>query len=183
MLCTIPNTCFKLIKAKTKKMKFNKSLIVIALAGFAACNNPTDSKTTTTTDTSMVTNNQPPPNAEPAPKNDSWCFSQQNAGDTFRLNVKVEGGSASGTLDYLFKEKDKSSGTINGTLSGDTLFADYRFNAEGSSSVREVAFLIKDGKAAEGYGDVEEKNGRMQFKNRAAINFGKGIVMSTTDCK
>ncbi|MFT3978821.1 MAG: hypothetical protein QM687_17410 [Ferruginibacter sp.] len=111
------------------------------------------------------------------------CFAQQNLNDSIELSLKIEGNKASGSLNYLFKDKDSNRGTIEGTMKGDTLIADYTFNSEGVSSVRQVAFLVQADKATEGYADLEQKDGKLIFKDIAAISFSKGLVLPKQNCK
>lgn len=105
----------------------------------------------------------------------SYMYAQN--GDTVRLHLTVNGKTASGHLTYALKEKDRNTGTFEGTIQNGILWADYTFNSEGQSSVREVAFRLDGTSAAEGYGNVGEKNGKMVFKDTAALEFGKGLVL------
>jgi hypothetical protein len=110
------------------------------------------------------------------------CYQWVKGRDTIKMTLKKDGEEMTGDLAYRFYEKDKSHGPIAGEMIGDTLLAEYTFDSEGMRSVREVIFLKKDGKWYEGYGDAEEKGGRMVFKNRSAIKFGEGSVLSKIDC-
>ncbi|WP_143019702.1 hypothetical protein [Niabella drilacis] len=108
------------------------------------------------------------------------CYTSQSGRDTFFLKTEVFPNVVTGTLSYHFYEKDKNQGTIEGRLSGDTLIADYTFVSEGKSSLREVAFLLGDSTATEGYGPMEEKNGKLAFKNRDSISFTGGRLHKTS---
>lgn len=112
----------------------------------------------------------------------SSCYASTSNGDSVQMKVDVFEKVVTGTLQYNWKEKDDNKGEYEGVMKGDTLFADYRFMSEGKESTRQVAFLIKDGTATEGYGDVEEKDGKTVFKNPSALQFGKDIVLSKTQC-
>ena len=87
-----------------------------------------------------------------------------------------------GNLLYKFHEKGNNKGDIDGVLKNDTLVADYKFSSEGQPSVRQVAFLIKDSPATEGYGPMEERNGKIVFKNINDIDYGKGFVLKKVSC-
>ncbi|MDQ2862476.1 MAG: hypothetical protein M3R50_02290, partial [Bacteroidota bacterium] len=64
----------------------------------------------------------------------------------------------------------------------DVLIADYTFFSEGTKSVREVAFK-KDGENfIEGYGDAEDKDGKMIFKNAASLAFSSSVILKPFDC-
>ena len=116
--------------------------------------------------------------AQPAPS----CYQYVNDRDTVLLSISGEAITVTGLLSYNYYQKDKSSGGIQGNMFGDTLIADYTFQSEGATSIREVAFLKKDSSFAEGYGDVEEKDGKMVFKNRNTIQF-TGKPLKKTECK
>lgn len=90
---------------------------------------------------------------------------------------------ASGELLYNFFEKDKSNGTFDGILKGDTLIADYTFSSEGQLSVRQVAFLLKDSIAAEGYGEMEQSGDKQTFTNEDSLDFSRGLRMRAVPCK
>ena len=86
-------------------------------------------------------------------------------------------------MDYLFSEKDQSRGSFVGMMKGDTLIADYTFNAEGTSSVREIVFLFFRDKAVEGYGPVVEENGKVKFQDVHALIFGEGLNLQQKECR
>lgn len=110
------------------------------------------------------------------------CYAYASAQDTIRLTLSGTGAEVTGTLVYQLKEKDRNTGTLSGQLRGDTLFAEYTFWSEGLESVREVAFLIRNDRAVEGYGTVTEQNGKVRFSDRRALTFGSGFALIPTDC-
>ena len=87
-----------------------------------------------------------------------------------------------GKLSYKFYEKDSNKGEFDGQFHGDTLLADYKFTSEGQLSTRQVIFLIKNNIATEGYGDMEEKNGKMVFKDIKGVSVGKGLSLKKVEC-
>ena len=113
---------------------------------------------------------------------DVICFSTTGK-DTAILKINISENLASGTLIYKLFEKDSNKGKFEGKLHGDTLIANYKFMSEGVESVRQVAFLIKDSVATEGYGDVEEKDGKMVFKDWKSLDFKNGLILKKVDCK
>lgn len=112
----------------------------------------------------------------------SSCYESISGKDTVRLKVEVFAHVITGMLSYHLNEKDKNDGDIEAQFRGDTLVADYSFMSEGKRSVRQVAFLIKDSTAIEGYGDMEEKDGKMVFKDLGKLNFGNGIILKKGAC-
>lgn len=158
-------------------MKALSIFLVVAIVGLFACNPSTNPSATPVEDSAAAAVPPVIKIASPA------CYAQKNAGDTFTLQLKISDSSGvEGTLKYGFKEKDSNAGTIAGMMFGDTLIADYHFMSEGKTSVREVAFLVTDSTATEGYGDMEDKSGKLVFKDAHGLTFGKGVVMSKVAC-
>lgn len=110
------------------------------------------------------------------------CYQSIRGKDTVYLKLEKFPNVVTGILKYKFYEKDSNAGELDGKLHGDTLIADYSFKSEGTVSVRQVAFLIKDSIATEGYTDIEEKEGKMVFKNTGNLNFSKGLQLKQIDC-
>lgn len=113
---------------------------------------------------------------------ETGCYANISARDTVKLKVETFPNVVTGTLLYNFFEKDKNTGEIEGRLMGDTLLADYTFMSEGIRSTRQVVFLIRDSIAIEGYGAMEEKEGRMVFKDIREIDFSKGMKLTKVSC-
>jgi hypothetical protein len=67
-------------------------------------------------------------------------------------------------------------------MHGDTLLADYTFQSEGTESVRQVAFLQQGDGFVEGYGDMEDQNGKMVFKNTGSLDFSSGTAFTKVPC-
>ena len=65
---------------------------------------------------------------------------------------------------------------------GDTLFADYTFSSEGQSSVREIVMIKKGNDLIEGFGNVEENDGKTKFTDRSKLKFKKGLVFKKVNC-
>ena len=87
-----------------------------------------------------------------------------------------------GELVYRLYEKDRNQGSLAGQLKGDTLLAEYRFQSEGSQSVRQVAFLKKGDAYLEGFGEVEEREGKTVFKDVSTLCFTDMMVLRKEDC-
>ncbi len=145
-----------------------------------ACNN--DNKSTQGSDsTKMVSNDSTM--ASTVVESADNCYDYIKTRDTASLKLHVQGQEVTGDLSYRLFEKDSNKGTIAGVIKGDTIIAEYTFDAEGMRSVREIVFLKKDGKLYEGYGDTEEKGVKVMFKNRSALKFDSGLVFYKTACK
>ena len=99
------------------------------------------------------------------------CYQMTLKKDTAKLNLIVKDSTVTGDLNYNFYEKDRNMGTLNGVLRNDIIYADYTFRSEGMTSVREVALKIKDSVLLQGYGPMEERNGKMVFQNKEKLKF------------
>lgn len=110
------------------------------------------------------------------------CYAGSSGRDTIVLSLTITGDNIIGSLNYNFYEKDRSHGSVSGRTAGDTLIADYIFTSEGLQSIRQVAFLKKGNTLTEGHGDMEEKNGKMVFKNTKTLSFANGFMLQKTGC-
>ncbi|MFT2010136.1 hypothetical protein ACMA1I_15790 [Pontibacter sp. 13R65] len=156
-------------------MMKNTTFLFICFVGLGACQGNTDSATSSTP-------NNPDPLTQQELTEKCYVYVQKN--DTIRLQLtQADTKAVEGTLQYNLYEKDKNKGTITGEMHGDTLFADYTFDSEGVRSVREVAFLRKGNTLVEGFGEVEERSGKMVFRNRSKLKFGNYIVLTETPCQ
>ena len=144
----------------------------------ASCNNTTSDKHQVSTDTAAATTSH----ADTATANNTTCYTYQTPIDSVQLTLTTSGIQVTGRLLQAFSGKDKNSGTINGTMKGDTLLADYVFNSEGKTSVRQVAFLKRETGFVEGYGDVKEGGNKMVFKNPGDLNFSSSMVLQKVPC-
>lgn len=153
------------------------SLFIFLIVIVASCNNEpkTSNEITKTENTS-----QPVENKIMIPV--SSCYSSATGKDSVHLKVEIFENVVTGNLSYKFHEKDSNKGDFEGKLHGDTLLADYTFMSEGVQSTRQVIFLMKDDVAIEGYGVMEEKNGKMVFKDTRGVTFGKGLTLKKVDC-
>ena len=147
----------------------NTSIIALSLIVFASCN--TEKKQESTTKTEVKTTQT------------ETCYKHTKDSSTIRLNVIINDNMITGNLTYDYYQKDKSKGTIKGQLKSDTLFADYTFMSEGVESVREVVFIKTANGWIEGYGEIDDKDGKVVFKNRNKITFDNNVVLKETACK
>ena len=158
-------------------MKYSFLVLFLAAILIASCNNEQKKpiETTMVKDTVKTVENKI---MIPA----SSCYSSITGKDTVILKVEVFPNVVTGKLSYQFYEKDSNKGELTGQLKGDTLLADYKFMSEGTQSIRQVIFLIKNNIATEGYGNMEEKNGKMVFKDMRGVSFETGLALNKVEC-
>ncbi len=154
-----------------KHMKNFIYLLMLALC--AACNSSTTVSTTadsTTAGTAATT----PASTE--------CYAYITDADTVRLTMTLSGNAVTGGLVYRLDQKDSNTGTVRGSMHGDTLKGSYVFMSEGTESEREVRFLKTGNRLVEGVGDMEELNGKMVYKNPNTVRFTGGLDLVKIDC-
>ena len=148
-------------------MKLYQYLIIAGFGALAACQSA-ENKTTNSEQSTSSTKQA--------------CYSYTNNRDAATLMVMTSGHVVTGELSYKLFEKDSNNGTIKGEMRGDTLVADYTFNAEGKQSTRQVAFLKGDGKLIEGYGEVINQEDKVVFKSISTLKFGGAISFKEINC-
>ena len=156
-------------------MKYLFAILVITVWSFTGCNTGGNETVTAPRDDTAA-----PEMKIMIPR--MVCYVGVVGKDSVFLKTEIFPNVVTGSLASNFEAKDDSRGDIDGKLKGDTLLADYTFMAEGKSSVREIAFLLTDSSAIEGYGAMEEKNGKVMLTNKAELNFGKGFVLHVISC-
>jgi hypothetical protein len=99
------------------------------------------------------------------------CYEMILKHDTAILQLNVKDSTVTGELSYNFYQKDDNTGTLNGVLRNDTIYADYTFRSEGMTSVREVVFKIQDSTLLQGFGNMAEQGGKVVYQDRNNLQF------------
>jgi hypothetical protein len=146
----------------------NTSIVALSMLIFAACNHEQKQESTKTDVKTTQT---------------ETCYQHTKDSSTIRLNIFIKDNTVTGNLTYDYYQKDKSQGTIKGELKSDTLFADYTFMSEGIESVREVIFLKTVNGWVEGYGEIDDKAGKVFFKDKNKITFDNNAVLKEVPCQ
>ena len=106
------------------------------------------------------------------PADPAGCYRMIIKNDTAVMSLNTQGDSVSGSLSYNWFERDDNNGTFRGTVKSDTLIvADYTFQSEGVTSVRQVVFKIKDSVLLQGYGELQERNDTAFFRDVNLVIF------------
>ena len=134
---------------------------------FAFCNNPSGNSA----DTKPV-----------AVAGDVHCYMYNDSSNIISLRASFLKDSVSGALNYDIYQKDKNSGTIAGIMKDDILVAEYTFISEGKTSVRQVAFKKSGSTLVGGVGEMEEKDGKVVFKDISKLDFSQPVVLAEVDC-
>lgn len=116
-------------------------------------------------------------------KANEQCYLYANNRDTIKLILKENKTLVTGTLLFNFYEKDGSHGVFEGIMKGDTIYADYNFEAEGTKSKRELILLKKDNVVLQGYGELEvDAQNTTVFKENATITFDDKFPLTAVAC-
>ena len=154
-------------------MKYAILALIVFAGMYLSCNTPSSKKESpsNTADTD-----------QPVKQPSKDCYAYTSNKDSVLMEITTSGNSVLGTLTYKIFEKDQNRGTIRGTMNGDTLIAAYKFMSEGMESVREVAFVKKGEGFIEGFGEVEEVNGAMKFKDISTLKYSSNMVLHRVEC-
>jgi hypothetical protein len=148
-------------------MRFIAATFIVLTVLSASCRNENHTQQVTNTDTT-------------ADASSASCYSYTSGKDTVALHLTMHGNAISGDLIYNFYEKDRNTGTISGSMHGDTLIADYTFMSEGMESVRKVAFLKTGANLLEGH-SMADQSGVMDYTH--SYDFDNGIMLKhSNDC-
>ena len=161
---------------------FMKNLIFSALiASFVlSC----DKKATeiTTTDNSLDSMVVVPETNEPIESSSlQTCYMQATGKDSVFVFLEDNLGTIIGKMRYKNFEKDSSSGDLVGSQNGDTLKLMYTFEAEGTTSEREIYFLRKGEDIIEGIGDHTTEGMKSKYENTAKLKY-EGHTLNQVDC-
>ncbi|MBJ7882392.1 hypothetical protein [Gelidibacter salicanalis] len=111
------------------------------------------------------------------------CYLYAKNNDTIAVLWNENKTLVTGKIIFNFYEKDGSHGAFEGIMKGDTLYADYNFESEGTKSKREIIFLKKGNTLLQGYGDVEvDAHETTVFKKDAKITFDDQFPLTAVAC-
>lgn len=138
--------------------------VLIVFVLFTSCNNPSNETTTdAATEGSVHANATDTIVTDAKPFALAGCYEMTLKKDSAFLDLTVDDTLVKGALTFNLFEKDRNTGTVQGVLRNDKIFADYTFQSEGVTSVRQIILQIKDGTLLQAYGDLKEKNGKLIF--------------------
>lgn len=150
-------------------MKTFFTLLSASAIIFTACNQNKPKETSTT--------------EESVAKTVKECYLATSGKDSASMSFDNTNGQVTGMLAFNFYEKDDANGEIKGKFTGDTLFVDYNFQAEGKTSKNPLVFLKKGNDFQQGYGEIVTYLGKTYFKDHSAIKFSEGFLFKPVDCK
>lgn len=111
------------------------------------------------------------------------CYNYFENGDTIILTIKwLDANKFTGSMVYRLKEKDGNIGTLKGQRKDSILLADYQFNSEGVTSVREVAFKQIEDYMVEGFGNVTPDSSGFKFTAPDSLQFDLNLKLQKVKC-
>ncbi len=112
------------------------------------------------------------------------CYVAKLSKDVYTLKIESENnGAVTGRLAFNNYEKDSSSGTFTGTLSGDILLGTYSFDSEGMHSNRQVIFKKVGDSFIEGFGDVKVVGDTETLTDPNTVTYDpKSTFVKSTEC-
>jgi hypothetical protein len=110
------------------------------------------------------------------------CYEMIMKRDTAALRITLKDSTITGQLDYRWSEKDQNTGTIHGVIRDSLIIADYTFQSEGMTSLREMVFKITGNTLLQGFGELKEENGKVVFVNKNKLQFTNANPFIRVDC-
>ena len=154
----------------------NKISLFTCIIFFISCNDNNNEKAVTEQDSADST----PVVVKPA-STLGGCYLMVQQKDTAMLKFDMLDSTISGKLQYKRFEKDRNDGNVNGILRDNLIIADYTFQSEGRTSVRQVVFSIKADSLFEGYGEIRVVGDTARFVDINNLKFLPAPFVKT-DC-
>ncbi|MBP0611649.1 hypothetical protein J8J42_01150 [Chryseobacterium sp. cx-311] len=153
------------------------TLAVFLAVALASCNKKNESLVKDVNNKDSLTLNESDIQIDEIPEN---CYMEATGKDSLFVRISDNLGTVTGKMHYKNFEKDSSFGELVGMADGDTLKLEYNFQAEGTTSTREIWFLKKDGNLIEGIGEYNETG--EQYKDPKLLKFTGGHTLKSADC-
>lgn len=158
----------------------NKVFFLVILFA-AGCNSESNSENSAAP--ANVESNSTDKNPDAVTANISGCYASNVKKDSALLKLTISGTNVTGELSYHLYEKDNNSGTIKGSVKSNLIVANYTFQAEGMTSLRQVVFKMNNDTLVEGFGDIMMKGDTAEFKNISALQFQNDRPFLKTICR
>ena len=150
--------------------KIPLGIILLCCAVFTACNNADQNSDTASSATihatskdTIVTTTQPL--LQPG------CYQMVFKKDTAWLNLHRTDSVVTGHLKYHWYMKDGNDGHIQGVIRDSLIIADYTFQSEGMTSVREVRFKIDNNALRQAVGEVAIVNNKVVYTHKDSLTY------------
>lgn len=109
------------------------------------------------------------------------CYMEAVKKDSVFVSLEDNLGTLTGKMRYKNFEKDSSYGTLVGFKNADTLKLMYTFQSEGTTSEREIYFVLKGDQLLEGIGPHTEDGTKSTYSIPSKLKFD-GHALTQVDC-
>lgn len=157
-----------------------KLLLTIFILSLFACNENAPAGTSGTGKAHSNTTNTFDTSAKIIDLN--GCYQMTLNRDTATMKLNVADTVVTGQLVYDWDEKDGNTGTVKGVLRDSLIYADYTFESEGMTSVREVIFKISGTLLQQAVGDLTEQNNKVIYKDPTKLDFNTMPAFMKVPC-
>ncbi|WP_018478446.1 hypothetical protein [Pontibacter roseus] len=91
--------------------------------------------------------------------------------DSLRIHLTINGSHVTGELDWLPAEKDRMTGTLDGTMQDSTIIAVYTYTAKGTRAREERIFRLTPDAIQMKAGELVERDGIWVLQDKDAAPF------------
>ncbi|PHQ28438.1 hypothetical protein [Leeuwenhoekiella nanhaiensis] len=111
------------------------------------------------------------------------CYGYAEKGTQITFQITRVDPLVQGTLIYDWAEKDRNSGSFNGSYKNGLILGTYTFVSEGTESSREIAFKVEDSMLLEGHGETQSTGKMTSFTNTENLKFNDDFRLILGNCK
>lgn len=104
-------------------------------------------------------------------------------GDSAYLNINVKDTTINGVLEYNWNLRNDDTGTVVGVYRDSLLYVNYSFESEGITSVKEVIFKYRQGQLFQAFGELDQRNDTVIFRDRGLLQFDLQHPFIKSQCK
>ena len=101
--------------------------------------------------------------------------------DSLYIRLDILGELVNGVYNWLPQEKDRMTGSFQGSIDDGVATAVYTYAAEGETGKQEVLFKVEDDQLRVATGEMEVSQGVTLFKDKSQVTYGEPIP--EVDCK
>lgn len=98
------------------------------------------------------------------------CFLNKQGKDSTSIELAINGNKVKGQMNWLPYQKDSRKGTIEGTITNDTIHATWSFMQEGMKDTLKLNFLFKNNQLSQKPLKLNVKTGREQTDESAGYS-------------
>jgi hypothetical protein len=114
---------------------------------------------------------------------EEWCYAMRDGEKMRFLKLGIHGDEVLGTLQNHLPGTSWKSGSVSGSMEGDTLFLRFMYSENGKDTIRQIAFLRQGERLLDGTGPLTENAfGDLVF-DRDKLSFSSNDELTRVDCR